>query len=152
MLFEYLKKVMIVAVFLFAGVSVLSAQQTKNDLTYRAVFWADEKLATEVYLVEKRSGESNFILRVISDKDLKVTYHTRINSFENVDKELAPVKMVAGVKYYEVSHHFSKMTIWMALEFKLDGKRVESLTRTFYDNLFDVVPNGQFLDRPKKNP
>lgn len=152
MLFRHLKNTIIVVIFLFAGFSVVGAQQTpEQPLKYRAVFWADEKLATEVYLTEKRgSGDNNFRLTVISDKNLKVIYHTRINSIEAVDVELTPVKSVAGVKYYEFRHYFSKMTIWMSVEFTLDGKRMGSLTRTFYDNLFETVPNDQFLDKPVK--
>jgi hypothetical protein len=36
------------------------------------------------------------------------------------------------------------MTIWMALDFSINGKQVPVLTRTFYDDIFTVAPNGHF--------
>lgn len=107
--------------------------------------------AVEVYLVEKDYG--NFRLTVISKKDLKVIYHTSINSYEPVDKELNPVSSTDGsIRSYEFRHTFTKMTIWMALEFTLDGKSIPELTRTFSNDIHSVVPNGYFHYGPVKKP
>ncbi len=144
---SFLRTFLITIIGLIA-VSSVQAQKTSGYLTYRSLYWMDEGLATEVYVSEKRGENGNFSLMVISEKDIKVFYRTSINSIEPVNKELLPVKTAKNVKYYEINHHFTKMTIWMGLEFKLDNKIIESLTRTFYDNLFDIVPNDDFLKKP----
>lgn len=122
----------------------VQAQQTDKLSVARTAFWTDG--TTEVYLVETGSGTDNYRLLVISSqKNLKIFYHTAINSSQDVLKELIPFKTIKGRKYYNFGHHFSRTTIWMSLEFKLKDKRVDALTRTFYDGIFEVVPNSQFL-------
>ena len=127
----------------------IQAQQPEKPSVARTAFWTDGN--TEVFLIAKGNGINNYTLMVVSKGNrLKISYHTTINSSQDVLKELIPVKIIKGRKYYEFSHHFSRTTIWMALEFKLNEKRVETLTRTFYNDIFEVVPNDQFLnDLPK---
>lgn len=140
-----MKKIFTLFIFSFSLlVGMIQAQQSEKPSVARTAFWADEN--TEVYLVEKGSGNNNYSLMVVSSrKNLKIFYHTSINSSKNVLKELNPIKTIKDRKYYEFGHHFSRTTIWMALEFKLKGKRIEALTRTFYDGIFEVVSNNQFL-------
>lgn len=139
-----MKKIFALIIFsLGLLIGTAQAQQAEKAKVARTAFWTDGN--TEVYLIEKGSGINNFELMVISDQNLKIFYHTSINSSKDVLKELVPIKTVKDRKYYEFGHHFSRTTIWMALEFKLKDKRTESLTRTFYDGIFEVVPNNQFL-------
>ena len=41
----------------------------------------------------------------------------------------------------------------MSPEFTVDGKKIPALTRTFYDNILEIVPNEQFFgpSKVKKN-
>jgi len=126
----------------------VQAQQEQAPPTSKAVYWMSPEPAVEVYLVEKDYG--NFRLTVVSKKDLKVIYHTSINSIEPVDKELTPVISTEGIRSYEFRHTFTKMTIWMALEFTLDGKSIPVLTRAFSNDIHSVMPNGYFHFGPKK--
>jgi hypothetical protein len=146
----FIEKTIILSAILVIAASVIYAQQTNKPLTYRSLFWMDENMGVEVYLIERHVKNDNFNLVVVSDKDIKVTYRTSINSIEPVVKELIPIKTAKGRAYYDVQHNFTKMTIWMALDFKFEGKKIDSLTRTFYDDLFSVVPDEQFLKNPPK--
>lgn len=114
----------------------------------RAVHWSS--LDADIYLVQKNSG--GFLLTVASQKEFIVTYHTRINSLEPVDKVLTPIQSANGVKQYVFDHNFTKMTIWMGLEFSFDGKPVPELTRTFLNDIGEVVPNGYFPFGAKPKP
>jgi hypothetical protein len=135
-----MKKIFALIIFSLVLIGTSQAQKSEKPSVFRTAFWTDGN--AEVYLIEKGK---NFSLMVISNRNLKIFYRTSINSSQDVLKELSPVKIVKGRKYYEFNHHFSRTTIWMALEFKLNDKRVEMLTRTFYDGIFEVVPNSQFL-------
>jgi hypothetical protein len=64
---------------------------------------------------------------------------------EAVTKELKPVVATGAVSYYEFQHYFSKMTIWMSLEFTVNGKKTPALTRAFYDNIFQLAPGNMYL-------
>lgn len=144
-----MKKLFVIFIFSFGLlIGTIQAQSEKSGVA-RTAFWADEN--TEVYLIEKGNGVNNYSLMVISNrKNLKIFYRTSINSSQDVLKELIPTKIIKDRKYYEFGHHFSRTTIWMAIEFKLKGKRIEALTKTFYDGIFEVVPNKQILnDLPK---
>lgn len=140
-----MKKIFTLLIFSFGLlIGTVQAQQVDKPSVARTAFWTDGN--TEVYLIEKGSGINNFGLMVISNgKNLKVFYSTSINSSKDVLKELIPVKTVKDRKYYEFGHHFSRTTIWMAIEFKLNNKQIDALTKTFYDGIFEVVPNEQFL-------
>lgn len=125
------------------------AQEAKLPDISKGVHWSDAQTGVEVYLVE--GNYQPYRLVVVSKRDVKVTYHTSINSIEPVIKELKPVNSVGEVvRYYEFEHYFSKMTIWMALEFKVDGKDVPALTRAFYNDIFTLVPPNHFYGVPKK--
>lgn len=131
------------------GAGRVQAQKEQAPPISKAVYWMSSEPAVEAWLVEKSYG--NFRLTVVSKKDLKVIYHTSINSIEPVDKELMPVSStVDGVRTYEFRHTFTKMTIWMALEFTLDGKSIPELTRAFSNDINEVMPNGYFHFGPKK--
>jgi len=130
------------------GVLQISAQANKKIDVAKGVFWTDTETGTEVYLFP---GGNNYRLTVISQKDVKVVYHTRINSIESVDKELTALETSSGiVKHYDFEHHFTKMTIWMALEFTVGGKRISALTRTFYDNIFQTASTEEFMNLEKQ--
>lgn len=143
----------IATVILFASVQVCDtrAQQPKVPPVGKAVYWVSQEPEAEVYLIER--GDRAFRLTVVSKEDLKVVYHTSINSSEPVDKDLMPVNSGdVGVRIYEFKHHFSRTTIWMAIEFTLNGKSVSGLTRTFFNDISSVVPNGHFKYGTVKKP
>ena len=133
--------------FLIAVVAVQAQKQGAPPVD-RAVHWSNAD--ADVYLVQKNSG--GFLLTVASQKEFTVTYHTRINSTEPVDKVLTPIQSANGVKQYAFDHNFTKMTIWMGLEFSFDRKPVPELTRTFLNDIGEVVPNGYFPFGPKPKP
>ena len=131
------------------GAGSVQAQKKQTPPISKAVYWMNSEPAVEVYLVEKDYG--NFRLTVVSRIDLKVIYHTSVNSIQPVDKELMPVSATTeGVRSYEFRHTFTKMTIWMALEFTLDGKSIPGLTRAFSNDISEVMPNGYFHFGPKQ--
>lgn len=131
------------------GVAQVQGQGANIPGIAKAVHWSDAATATDVYLVE--GGSRGYRLLVVSNREVKVIYHTSINSVEPVMKELAPAQTVGEVvRYYEFEHTFSRMTIWMALEFKIDGKDAPNLTRAFYNDIFTLVPANQFFGVPKK--
>ena len=143
----------ITIVILLAPVEVsgIRAQQSKAPPVSKAVYWASQEPEAEVYLVEK--GDGDFRMVVVSKKDLKVIYHTSINSSKPVDKELMPVNSGGvGVRIYEFKHHFTRTTIWMAIELMLNGESVSDLTRTFFNDTSTVVPNGHFSYGTVKRP
>ena len=132
------------AVLIFAGFTQVFAQEGAKPEVAKGVYWSDAETGTEVYLIPKVGH--TFRLTVISTKEVEVTYRTRINSVEPVVKELTPVATsVNGIRYYEFEHYFSKMTIWMGLEFMVDGKKAPALTRVFYDNIFEMAPANMYL-------
>jgi hypothetical protein len=122
------------------------AGQTKQPAD-KGLFWSTDEPRVDVFIIDRMVG---YNLVVISEKDVKVRYRTKINSMQPVEAELTPVKTAGTVRYFLVKHSFSRRTIWMALDFAVDGKPVPSLTRTFYNGLLELVPNEQFIDRPKK--
>lgn len=130
---------------LSAGFAPAVAQKQKEDAppVSRGVYWASAEPEMEVYLFGNYGG-GDLRLTVVSKQEPKVTYHTSINSVEPVVKELVPVATSPGVWRYDFHHTFSKMTIWMSLDFSVGGKQVPGLTRTFYDDIFTVAPNGHF--------
>jgi len=141
-------------VFMLSGLIVLIgtgafaafAQKQEAPPIAKAVYWANPE--AEVYLLQKNSG--GFRLTVVSRKQFLVTYHTRINSIEPVKKVLTPTSSANGITTYDFNHSFTKMTIWMALEFSYNGEPVPNLTRTFLNDIHDVVANGYFDFLPKK--
>lgn len=124
-----------------------TGKQTDKLPTFKSLYWSDEKIGVEVYLTEKITDKSNLSLLVISDKDIKVVYRTSINSSQSVVKEFTPTKTVNDKKYYVFTHVFSRTTIWMALDFMFEGKKIEPLTRTFYNSIFEFIPNEQFFKK-----
>lgn len=130
-----------------AGITLFAQHQHMPPIA-KAVYWAHGD--AEIYLLEKGSG--GLRLTVISQKPLTVTYRTRINSIEPVVKVLTPTSSANGITIYDFEHHFTKMTIWMALEFSIDEKPVPELTRTFYNDIHEVVANGHFDFGPKTKP
>ena len=133
---------------LTGGAFAAFAQKQDTPPIAEAVYWSSPD--AEVYLLQKKSG--GFRLTVVSPKQFQVTYHTRINSIERVDKILAPASSANGITTYEFEHHFTKMTIWMALEFSSNGQTAPELTRTFLNDIHEVVANGYFDFLPKKKP
>lgn len=128
--------IMVVAVRTMQGADAPPAVQ-------KAVHWASTDGKTEVLLI---AGEHEKLqLEVISAANLKVSYHTSVNSSRDVDQTLTPLpSVIRNVKRYDVPHRFSRTTIWMRLEFTRNGKPVDELTRTFYNSIEESVPNEQF--------
>ncbi|MBS1792295.1 MAG: hypothetical protein JSS81_00495 [Acidobacteria bacterium] len=147
---KLLSRATFVALFFAALGLTAAAQTTKAPPVEKGVFWFDKDSAVEVYLFP--GAGRKYRLTVVSDRDVKVTYHTSINSFEPVDKELEPAATLGAVKYFEFAHNFSRTTIWMSLEFTVDGKKVPGLTRTFYDGIFETIENPKSYDVKKKKP
>lgn len=152
MLHRSIKMCACATVILFAasfGAAQTFGQGAKPPDVTKAVHWSDAATGTEIYLAE--AGGQGYRLTVVSQREVKVTYRTSINSVEPVVKELAPVETVGSVvRYYQFNHYFSKMTIWMALLFEVDGKSVPSLTRAFYNDIYTLVPSNMFLNGMKK--
>ena len=140
------KAVLMVAASLLVACASMYAQKPTAPQVERAVHWSN--VDADIYLVQKTSG--GFLLTVNSKKEFTVTYHTRINSIEPVDKVLTPIQSPNGGKQYLFDHNFTKMTIWMGLEFSIDGKPVPELTRTFLNDIGEVVANGYFPFGPKQ--
>ncbi len=115
----------------------------------RSLFWLHEAAGIEVCLIAKGPETRPYNLVVISDKDVKVIYQTERNSFQSNSIQLAPVKAAGGRSYDDVGHNLSKTTIWMTLDFESEGKKFDSLTRTFDDNFFEIAANDRFS---KNNP
>lgn len=128
------------------GAFAAFAQKQDKPSIAEAVYWSSAD--AEVYLLQKNSG--GFRLTVVSPKQFQVTYHTRINSIERVDEALTPTSSANGITTYDFEHHFTKMTIWMALEFSSNRQTVPELTRTFLNDIHEVVANGYFDFLPKK--
>ncbi len=141
-----MKTLMMIALAIAMTAPVM-AQAASKPVTEKSLFWFSAEPAVEIVLIDRAEG---FNLIVISDRDVKVTYRTSINSMESVIKTLEPLQSKAPQKYFLVRHSFSKRTIWMALDFTVDGKPVPALTRTFYDGLLEIVPNEQFKDDAPK--
>ena len=135
----------LIALIAVAAFAAFAQKQDKPPIA-RAVYWSNPD--AEVYLLQKNSG--GFRLTVVSAKQFQVTYHTRINSLERVDKVLTPTSSANGITTYDFEHHFTKMTIWMALEFSSGGQNAPELTRTFLNDIQEVVANGYFDFLPKK--
>jgi len=148
MLFSLLSKSAIILLFIFGiGLTQAIAQDAKAPFVEKGVFWFDKDSGTEVYLFP---GKNNYRLTVVSAKAVKVTYRTEINSIEPVAKELMPAETAGDVRYFEFEHHFTKMTIWMSLEFTVDGKKIPALTRTFYNSIFESVEPENYFNPSRK--
>jgi hypothetical protein len=115
--------------------------------TDTAVHWTGAGGATQVFLMQNPQDPKNpYRLLVAGGGDLKVVYRTQINSTTGVRKELQPKEpLVSGLREYDIPHKFSRMTIWMALEFLRGEARDNELTRTFSGSIGTVVPNDEYL-------
>jgi len=118
-------------------------QEGKKPTVNKAVQWASNDGKTQVFLAD--AGPKGYRLTVITAMPLRVSYHTSRNSRIPVEKVLAPLpSAIKGVTTYDIDHRFTRTTPWMRLEFNLNGKLVNELTRTFFNNIDGVVPNEQF--------
>ena len=113
-----------------------------------AIHWAGG--ATNVFLLQEPSNQ--YRLFVTGGGDLKVFYRTMVNSSTGVRKELLPKEPIqGGLREYEFTHKFSRMTIWMALEFMKGGARDVELTRVFSNGIGNVVSGEEYLkDKAEK--
>jgi hypothetical protein len=148
----YLPKVMTKALFLIClgAIQIFAQNNTQKPFIEKGVFWSDQETGTEVYLFRKISR--GYRLTVFSKQSVSVGYRTEINSSESVYQELKPLESSCrAIKYFEFEHSFSRRTIWMALDFTVGGKKIPALARTFYNDIFEVVPNEQFSERFRKN-
>ena len=128
---------MVVLSFLMPACTQAGVVKTKNG-----VMWSDRKSGTKIYLIGNEFNVTG--LQIITDESLKVIYHTRINSQEDVIKELKPANTHGKGYYYDLEHTFTHTTIWMAIEIQRDGKRDEDLTKTFYGSLYETVSNDVY--------
>jgi hypothetical protein len=135
-----MKRLIFAAIVSIAFALGVAGQPTET--AEKGLFWSTGDPRVDVLIINRTTG---FNLIVISERDVKVIYRTKINSMESVEAELAPVKTAGAVRYFLVKHSFSRRTIWMALDFAVDGKPVPSLTRTFYNGLLELVPNERFI-------
>ncbi len=150
MISSLLSKTALIIIFVIGiGLTQIAAQDAKTPSIAKGVFWFDKNSATEVYLFPNKN-DRGYRLAVVSQKDVKVTYHTKINSSQPVDKDLTVTETLGDVRYLEFTHSFSRTTIWMALEFMVDGKRIPALTRTFYNSIFETVETKDYLNPSKK--
>jgi hypothetical protein len=126
-----------------------AAEQPSVQITESAAHWANTKGDVQVFLVQHTPRD--FSLFVAGGAEYTVIYHSRANSTVPIVQELKPkaASAIKGMQEYEFVHNFSKQTIWMALVFEKNGHRAQELTRTFYGDIFSVVPNGKFLKDPK---
>ena len=147
------------SIFLFAALNVMAAGIAAEETpltdrtppgappTRRAAYWASDDRLTQVILVQY---PSEFRLIVIGEPDLTVAYCTSINSGPVLSEELQPIQPTAkGIREFKFkAHHiFSRMSIWMAIEFRRNGKLIDGLTRTFYGSIDTVVENQKFLGK-----
>lgn len=141
-----IKLALAAALLIAAAVSgfAQAAQTEKKEPTFDALHWACKKTGVDVFLVERGAAESEYNLIVVSERKVTVVYRTERNSTYPVRLELAPVKTVGTASFYQVKHSFSRTTIWMALDFAIDGEPHAGLTRTFYNSFSEIVPNEQF--------
>jgi hypothetical protein len=139
------KRFVITILFITAAcVTQAVAQEPGKPNVMKGAYWSDAETGAEVYLIPKAGN--TYRLTVISAKEVKVTYRTSINSVEPVVKELVPLAASGtNIRYFEVEHYFSKMTLWMGLEFTVGGKKVPALTRVFSDNIFEIAPGNMYL-------
>jgi hypothetical protein len=144
----------LMAACLLLGAAGAQEQPTPVPLsTDTALHWSGGGGATHVFLLQDTQDPANrFRLFVAGGDDLKVIYRTQLNSRTDVRNELQPKKPVlAGLREYEFTHKFSRMTVWMGLVFVRGDVRDDELTRTFYGGIGNVVPNGEYLkDKTEK--
>jgi hypothetical protein len=114
-----------------------------------AIHWSSAGGATHVFLLP---GTANQYRLFVTGGDLKVFYRTMVNSTTGVRKELLPKEPIqGGLREYEFTHKFSRMTIWMALEFMKGDARDGELTRVFYGGVGNVVLGDEYLkDKAEK--
>lgn len=113
--------------------------------TEHGVTWGDADSSVRISLIGKDSRV--LALGVISQEPLEFFYRTRINSNQEVIKRLELVSSPgSGEKTCEIDHSFNKTTVWMAIEVKREGKRVEDLCRTFYGSLDKAVPRDGYWE------
>ena len=138
---------LIVLLIALSAVGVTAQNATPTNLE-KGVFWSDPEAGVEAFLF--RGNDSGFRLTVVTEREVTVTYRTAINSMQDVTKELPFTESARGaIRYFSFDHRFSRTTIWMALDFTVAGKPVPALTRTFYNSIFETVPNDQFPALPK---
>ncbi len=149
-------RVVLLAVPVLACLSApaLAADKTNVPLTEKSLHWTDTKVSVSVFLVQRKTtppGYANaFSLFVAGGDDLTIVYRSRVNSTIPIVRVLKPkaTSSIKGMQEFEFKHGFSKTTIWMAIVFEKDGRRIEQLTRTFYGSMDKVVPNNKFLETP----
>ena len=113
----------------------------------KAVSWSYDGTQVVLYPTPERT----FRLVVMNPKDYVVVYRTAINTSKPVAKVLEPLKgSTKDFRVYEFTHRFSRTTVWMAVVFRKDGRRVDELTRTFYGDISKPVPGKDYLDRGEK--
>ena len=115
----------------------------------KSLHWSDTNLSVRVFLVQRKSVPVNFSLFVTGGDDLTVVYRSEHNSSMPIVRELKPKtnSSIKDLRQYDFRHGFSKSTIWMAIVFKKDDRRIENLTRTFYGSMDKIVPNDEFLKK-----
>lgn len=123
--------------------TIATAADNETPTVQKAVAWSDKAETVRVFFVNR--DNNRYSLFVVGNKDYSVVYRTSRNSSEAIRRELTPKQTIGNVQEYELDHHFSRTTIWMAVEFVKKGQRSDELTRTFYGSIEKVVPNGQFI-------
>lgn len=136
----------LVVSFILIGMLVagVHAQSPETPQVNKAVSWSYG--GVQVFLVCE--GMEKFRLVIITGNEYTVFYRSRRSSRVDISMELEPEESSTQyVRYYNFTHRFSRTTVWMAIEFKKKGRRINALTRTFYGDIYKVVPNEKFLMR-----
>ena len=110
------------------------------------VKWVNKDNSTQIFL-EGTPPYHTETLTVISKDDLKILYHTQRFWHEKIEiKELVPVEssLDKHSRKYIVTHHFSRSSMWIAIEVQRNGKRVNELSRYFHGNIYQTRPNNEY--------
>ena len=107
------------------------------QVTEKARYWSGESGTPQIVIIDR--GADTYRVLFIGGEPLDVNYRTEMNSTIPVVRILDQVDAgVPGVQAWDFRHSFSRTTVWMALEFSRNGRVLNELGRTFYDNLDGV--------------
>ena len=133
----------LMTICIFAVFNTTKAQIGANTGIQQAVFWGDDSLKTEIFLVRKSATDYHLVIN--SPVQYEVYYRTEINSIEPVIQKIIPGSLSDDKFHrYNFTHEFTRTTPWLALEFKRDGKSYLSLNRTLLGEMSNSVANNGY--------
>ncbi len=111
--------------------------------TSTGVMWGNKDYSVKIFLDGQDVQVS--LLRLVARPALELFYRTHVTGAEDVVERL---RMVDAPGLFETQcalhHTFGRNTIWMAIEVRKNGIRVDDLCRTFYGSLSNPVPRKGF--------